>query len=308
MSKTITNLRYKSFDSLMASIERDLYTFADEGYIIRGRLIKEARRVNADLGLRINVERETIIDVVDHTALLPSDFLFLQLAVACHVGHETVPVVQGAQTEAHTIDLPLQNRCSINSCDNSKGPCDNYVWVTQRIGVKTYTYTDIRPLSLTKASFGRCSDLCINHGFGGSKDQASIQEDHMTLSFKEGKIFINYLADMVDDDNNVMILDHPLVNDYYEYAIKKKFFEMMKINKEGDFLQDYQIMSEELRKARIQAISLVNTPEYGELIKMFTENRHRFYKKYVGYFNDSHSGFYNNEPHSANRHWHPRSL
>lgn len=309
MGKTINNLRYKTFDNLMASIERDLYTFADEGYIIRGKLVKEVRRVNADLGLRINTEREDVLDVIDHVAALPPDFLYLQLAVACKVGNITGPILSGAQTESHTVDIDLQNRsCSFNVCSSGQcdGPCDNCMWVTQRIGIKTHVYTDIRPLSLTKSSSPYCGDFCINHHFKGSKDQISIQEDQATFSFKEGKVFINYLADMIDDDNNVLILDHPLVNDYYEYAVKKKFFEMMKINKEGDFLQDYQIMSEELRKARIMAISFINTPEYGELIKVFTDNRHRFYKKYVSYFNDPLSGFYKNEPSSLGKYWNTR--
>jgi hypothetical protein len=306
MARTLSNLRYRSFDQLMASIERDLYTFADEGYFVRSKFIKEARRVNADLGLRINSEREEVLDVVDHTALLPPDFQFLQLAVSCHVGHFSAPAFEGAHTEAHTIDIPLENRsCNFGVCNTSNcgGPCNNCMWVTQRIGLKSYTYTDIRPLTLTKGSSPFTGDFCINHHFGHAKDQMGVSEDHATFSFREGKVFINYLADMVDEDHNILILDHPLVNDYYEYAIKKKFFEMMKVNKEGDFLQDYQIMAEELRKARIQAISFVNTPEYGELIKIFTDNRHRFYRKYVDYFNDPNVGFYSHEPRSLTRRW-----
>lgn len=304
-SHTTTNLRYKTFDQLMAGVESDLYTFADEGYFDRGKFIKEARKVNAELGLKINTEREDVLDVFDHVALLPPDFMFLQLAVACHVGSIRVPELAGAKTEAHSIEFPLQNRsCSFNKCDSAQceGPCNNCTWVTQRIGIKTYNFTDVRELELTNSSSSRCADFCVNKQFRHAKDQISIEDDHATFSFKEGKVFINYLADMVDDNNNIIILDHPLVNDYYEYAIKKKFFEMMKFNKEGDFLQDYQISVEELRKARIRAISFISTPEYGQLIQMFTDNRHRFYKKYISYFTTGSDGFFKGERRHR-QHW-----
>lgn len=302
-SRTTTNLKYKTFDQLMAGVESDLYTFADEGYFDRGKFIKEARRVNADLGLKINTEREDVLDVVDHVALLPPDFQFLQLAVACNVGTVRVPEIAGAKTEAHSIEFPLQNRsCEFGSCrtGDCNGPCNNCTWVTQRIGIKTYTWTDVRELRLTERSSSRCADFCMNHQFNNAKDQISIEDDHATFNFKEGKVFINYLADMVDDNNNIIILDHPLVNDYYEYAIKKKFFEMMKFNKEGDFLQDFQIAKEELRIAKIHAISFINTPEYGQLIQMFVDNRQRFYKKYVRYFNTEGDGFFKGESRGHN--------
>lgn len=305
-SHTTTNLRYKNFDQLMAGIESDLYTFADEGYFDRGKFIKEARRVNADLGLKINIEREEVLDVKDHVALLPPDFMFLQLAVACHVGTIRIPDMEGAKTESHSIEFPLENRsCSFGKCDsaNCDGPCNNCTWVTQRIGIKTYTFTDIRELQLTESSSSRCADFCINRHFRRAKDQISIEEDHATFSFREGKVFINYLADMVDENNNILILDHPLVNDYYEYAIKKKFFEMMMLNKEGDFANSYKAMLDELRLAKIRAISFINTPEYGQLIQIFNDNRHRFYKKYIGYFNVSNDGFFKDQARGRRHHW-----
>lgn len=305
MSKTLNNLRYKTFDELMSGIEQDLYMYANEGYIDRGKYIKEVRKVNADLGLKINTERESMLEVHDHVALLPADFLFLQLAVACKVSYVRVPRVNGINiTEDHVISKSVDgSACSLQSCEGScGGPCNNCVWVSQKVGVKIVNYTDLKQLQLTNSSLGRCSDNCLNFSMR-SPHQIRIEDDHADFSFKEGQVYINYLADMVDDENNVLILDHPLVNDYYEYVVKKRFFENMKINKEGDFLQDYQMMVEELRKARIRAISFVNTPEYGTLIKMYQDNRNRFYKKYVRYFEDVNQGFFKDHRVTNDRFW-----
>lgn len=303
MANTLTNYRYKSFDSLMAGVESDLGKWADEGYIDRGIFIKTIRKVNAFLGLRINMEREDMIEVKDHIGLLPEDFQFLQLALAVRTEYVRGPVLSGAQTESHTI--PLENKaCSMHSCESNEceGPCNNCIWITQKIGIKTQTYTDITTLQLTKSSHPRCTDTCLNFHFK-SPHQIRIQEDHATFSFREGLVYINYIADMVDEKNNVLILDHPLVNDYYEYAVKEAFFENMFLNKEGDFLQAYQVMTEKLRKAKIMAMGFVNTPEYGDLQKMFIDNRHRFYKRYIQYFNDSRQGYFKNE---SNNSWSDR--
>lgn len=306
MPKTVNNLKYKTYDQLLASVESDIDKFTDEGYVNRALYIKEVRKVNADLGLKINIERETMLEVKDYVALLPPDFLFLQMAVACHTSYVRVPVVRGLQTEMHSEQIEgesqLPTSCFLKSCDmgNCEGPCENCMWVTQKVGVKVYTYSNLQQLELTKSSHRHCADNCINFQFR-SPHQIKIEDDHATFSFREGKVYINYLADMVDEDNNVLVLDHPSVNDYYEYTVKKKLFENLYLNKEGDFVQPLGYLKDELRAARILAIGFVNTPEYGDLQKMYMDNRHRFYKKYIRYFDNGTQG-YNNGEHNGNRH------
>lgn len=299
---TNNNLRYKTFDQLMASVESDIDKFTDEGFVNRALYIKEVRKVNADLGLKINTERQWVLDVKDYVGLLPPDFLFLQLALACHVSYVRVPVVRGIQTEMHSETLEgvsnLPTECFLHDCDHGNcpdAPCPNCMWVTQKVGVKVFNYTDLQELQLTKSSFGKCADNCLNFNFR-SPHQIKIEDDHATFSFREGKVYINYLADMVDEENNVLVLDHPSVNDYYEYTVKARLFENMFINKEGDFLQSAQLMEEKRQKARNLAISFVNTPEYGDFQRMYMDNRHRFYKKYVRYFENRTQGYYKGEP------------
>ena len=302
MSNTVNNLKYITFDQLMASVESDIDKFTDEGYVNRALYIKEIRKVNADLGLKINTEREAMLEVKDYVALLPPDFLYMQLAMACHVSYVRVPVVRGIQTEMHSETIEghtnLPTSCFLHSCDfgDCGGPCANCMWVTQKVGVKAYNYTELHKLQLTKSSHSRCSDNCLNFFFR-SPHQIKIEDDHATFSFREGKVYINYLADMVDEENNILILDHPTVRDYYEYAVKKKVFENMYLNKEGDFLQPYQAMQAELLKARTLAITFINTPEFGDLQRMYMDNRNRFYKKYVRYFDNRTQGYFGGEEH-----------
>ena len=54
-------LKYRSFDQLLEDIMVDFQTFALENMIEPQTLIKVARRINYDLGLRINQQKEVIL-------------------------------------------------------------------------------------------------------------------------------------------------------------------------------------------------------------------------------------------------------
>lgn len=294
-------LQYKTFNQLMASVESDLGRYADEGIIDEMLYIKEARKINAELGLKINKEKEIIIDVENYKACLPEDFQFLQLALASHISYVTVPKIQGVHTE--DVMTPLVNKCRECgqhpcSCQYEFKACKGYFYVAQKQGIKTIKHEHFEPLSLTRTSSKFCSDHCINNEFK-SHNVMNIMNGEATFSFRQGKVYLNYLSDMVDEDGQLLILDHPLTNDYYEYAIKKKIFENLKFNKDADVVQDLQYTIGELRQARTRAISIVNMPEYDEINEIFQRNRMRFYNNYIEYFQNVNSG-HNNLPH--NRH------
>jgi hypothetical protein len=287
-------IKYKTFDSLLASVESDLNVYADQGYIERANFIKDVRRVNADLGLKLNSEKETILDVKNYKSCVPDDFMYLQAAIACHITKVTTPRLGGAHTE--DITMPLENKC--HTCNNTPctckfefKACDGNKWVVQKIGIKTETFEHLEKLSLTKASHRHCADNCLNFHFK-SPHQIDINDNEATFSFREGKVYINYLSDMTDEEGNLLILDHPLVNDYYEYAVKKKFFENMSLNKEGDFINSYRLVKEELRQAKIRAIDFINIPEFDEIQDFYERNRRKFYNDYVRYFSNEDQGYY----------------
>ena len=51
-------LQYKTFSSVMASVEEDLKQYADNNLISRRNYIKVAKRINSDLGPKINRKRD----------------------------------------------------------------------------------------------------------------------------------------------------------------------------------------------------------------------------------------------------------
>ena len=57
-------LRYRTFDQLLEDVTVDFSTFALENMIEPQQLIKVAKRINYDLGLRLNQQKEILLEVL----------------------------------------------------------------------------------------------------------------------------------------------------------------------------------------------------------------------------------------------------
>lgn len=280
----MNNLQYITFNQLMASVESDISSISDNGLVNRGTCIKVARKVNNDLGLKIYREREATIKIENYKADLPEDFLYLQLALICGKPQEfNMPTgtIWGTHTEEKKKEeVVLSCKNPEKACLNS---CNGTYWVTQTFKEKTVKVQDLRPIRLTKRSLKFCGDVCINNNWSGAYE-LDIKDGEVVANFCDGEIYINYIADMVDKDNNILILDHPMLTPYYEYAMKKHIFENMMLNGDQDVQSRLGYLRDELREARIAALNFVNTVEYTDIQDTFQANRKLFYNKYFRMF------------------------
>jgi len=79
--------------------------------------------------------------------------------------------------------------------------------------------------------------------------------------------------------------DHEILNEYYEYALKERILENMIWNDvDGNINNKYQLVAQKLRMARNNAKSLVNTPNFKELQKIWRANRKAQYHNYYNMF------------------------
>jgi hypothetical protein len=99
---------------------------------------------------------------------------------------------------------------------------------------------------------------------------------------------------MEDEQGNLLVPDHDLLNEYYEYALKQRILENLFLNGE-DVSQRMQLIEAKLKAARNAALSLVNTPNFKEMEKLWWTNRRAQYFKYYDMFKSysPNSGFYN---------------
>jgi len=272
-------LKYITLDQLMASVESDLSAFADNSMINRGNVIKVIRRVNEDLGLKIFPEKEVVLKIENYKTSTPVDFYKLQLAYLCGQPlyawdpRETL----GTVTQEFNENVPVNVQCTGNACINECGSC---YWVTQLYKGKLRRFGELSPIRVTNTSFSKCETGCPNLTHT-SIDEINIDENEIIANVKEGYLYLRYISDMADNENNLLVLDHPNVRDYYEYAVKKHLLENWMINNDADVAQKLIYIKEELKASRFVAINFISTIEPSEIKKIISENRNRFYNKYV---------------------------
>ena len=128
-------LKYRTFDQLLEDVTVDLNTFALENMIEPQQLIKLAKKLNYDLGLRINQQKEIILDVTHGKVKLPDDFYTFNFAYICGdrksaqtLGYDgfaggtnmqEVKITDGKIPETYT-DFPAQVP---DPCDTSQPTC-----------------------------------------------------------------------------------------------------------------------------------------------------------------------------------------
>ena len=114
-------------------------------------------------------------------------------------------------------------------------------------------------------------------------DFAELKDGFILTNFKSGKIYLNYQATLEDEGGNLLTLDHPYCNEYYEYALKSRILENMIFAGENVVNQS-QLIEQRLRAARNNALGFVNTPNFEEYRKIWEVNRKAQYNKYYDMF------------------------
>jgi len=333
-------LKYRTFDQLLEDVTVDFNTFALENMIEPQQLIKLAKKLNYDLGLRINQQKEIILEVCHGRVKLPDDFYTFNFGMICgeyseHVGYggygsgtniQEVPYVETPSTVDVCAPISVNCRtCNSNPC-NQTAACDlNFPIVdpipTQHDPLNPYgdtcipprvfmnckgekyeliqiinsgnvrVYTRLVPLRM-KASQEidcDCPNLYMN-----AANEGWIKGGFLFTTFDTGKVYLNYQGQMEDDEGNLLVPDHDLINEYYEYAFKARILENLYINGEN-VAQRMQLVEQRLKAARNNALSVVNTPNFKELEQMWWTNRKAMYSKYYDMFKSytPNSAFYN---------------
>lgn len=280
-----TELQYRTFDQLLDEVAADFTTFNNEGMIEPGQLIKVAQRVNYDLGLRIHGTKEKVLDIEKRKTKLPDDFYVLNYAYLCGKYTVTSQVLSGRETENIILNSQLCKKCGepdpLCTCEKTYSvECKTgekiFVQVVEKRKYETRTYETFEPVRIA-TSTGRIdatNDL---------DKVAYIKNGYIYSNIEEGQLFISYQGGLEDHDGNLLVLDHPMINEYYEYAIKQRILENLFINGE-DVSQKMQLVEQRLRGARNNALSIVNTPDFAEMYKLWQTNRKAQYAKYYDMF------------------------
>jgi hypothetical protein len=282
--------KYRTFTSLMEDVSIDFSTYALEGLIEPQQLIKVATRVNYDLGLRIHRTKEVIIDIEHGRGQLPMDFAYLNYAFLCgdykinatmpsgtHVEtFNDVPYVPAPGESGPCDDPSCKDVCVIETCDGK-----NSHQLVQRIGPNQFrtfdTWTQLRIQDVNDT-------VCYCPTLGAqAPDIAQIEDGFLVTTFRTGKVYLSYQGAMEAPNGDLLVLDQPYCNEYYEYALKQRILENM-IWQGESVSQQLGLVETRLRAARNNALSFINTPNFQEMQKVWTMNRRAQYHNYYNMF------------------------
>jgi hypothetical protein len=323
-------IKYRTFDSLLEDVTVDLNTFALENMIEPQQLIKLTKKINYDLGLRVNQTKEVILEVCHGRVKLPDDFYVFNFALICgtytvntgyNIGGTNIQEIPYTEVPS-TVDVcsPISvncRTCNANPCNHTAG-CDLNFPIVDPIPVaydpfipprvfmnckgdkyelvqivggsgETRTYSSTMPLRMKASQNIECN--CPNL-YWNTPNEGWIQGGFLFTTLDTCKVYLNYQGQMEDDQGNLLVPDHDLLNEYYEYALKARIFENLYLNGE-DVAQRMQLVEQRLKSARNNALSVVNTPNFRELEDMWWTNRRAMYGKYYSMF-ESYAGYNRN--------------
>lgn len=322
-------LKYRTFDQLLEDVSIDLHTFALENMIEPQQLIKLVRKLNYDLGLRINQQKEVILEVCHGRVKLPDDFYTFNFGLICnhfelavgydgYVGGTNIQEVPYKEVPA-TINqcaVPTVNcrTCNSNPCNHTAAcdlnhpivdpipteydpnnpygntciaprvfmNCKGEKWeLTQILNTgQKRRYSNLVPLRMIASREIECD--CPNLYYD-VPNQGWIKNGFLFTNFETGNVYLNYQGELTDEQGNLMVPDHELLNEYYEYALKERIIENLYMNGE-DVVQRLQLITPKLKAARNAALSLVNTPNFKEMEQLWWANRKAQYGKYYDMF------------------------
>jgi hypothetical protein len=186
-------------------------------------------------------------------------------------------IIGAPETPSTTVTQIQPGGCSASMVNDPFYHIPKVTYVTQGRYYESKKLIQMR-IDKNKSVSADCMNLQSRATFAGY-----LKNGFLVTNFDEGVIYINYQSLMEDDDGNLLVMDHPLANEFYEYAIKQRIYENLMMA--GENVVNYlQLVEQRLRAARNNALSFVNTPGYREMQRTWELNRKAQYHKYYNMF------------------------
>lgn len=274
---------YISPEEVFARVKSSLKSYADMDMFLIDDYYKVIDWCNSVLGRRkIAPKKEALIKIRNYQADLPKDFLMLNLALVVGtqkvVYGRTYPIKEMTLEGRIPTPMELSHAANLDKCCNFKLSCGKIPTLTCKIEEQLIEFEETYVARLTEKRY--CSNDCFNL-YSESPlmmeiiDGRFLQVDH----FEEGLIYLMYDAKMNDGDNIPQCLDHPIILNFYEKALRHEILQDLYINKRLEVAQALSLSQQDKIVAQADAINLVSTPEAYEYWDINNALKRRFRQK-----------------------------
>lgn len=271
--------QYKTYDSLIADIQDDLNFLDEERYITPDKYIKVAQTCNKKLSVKINPIKEDLITIKKGLNKLPDDFYLLDKLFMCTSYYEldyTSEFQKFASKNVSYTFKDVERNCSFNGQNSislsfavRKRQINKWINVTSLSTVRIEDSINCVNSKIKTNSYTPYSIKIIRQG-----------EDLYLESNFDAEVYIIFVSKMQDDEGNLLVLDNPAVNEYYEYAIKARIYEELWLNGIEEYANKLSYVNEKLRVATIDALNYARMVDFADLKQVYFDNRKRMYLRY----------------------------
>lgn len=265
------SIEYRTFDELLSDVKNDLRMLNAENFIDSSQLIKVAMKINKELGFRIQKTKETVIEINNHKAKLPDEFLSLNYAILCGDYSRETRLPSTVRECASNENIVCDCTGTINETCTLIQTTLHHVTVFKefyKIYIKPSKYVDRE---------------CLNTAIGSDYTYSGeVRDGWLYTNVDSGNAYLCYQSQMVDDEGNLIVPNHPILNQYYESALKTRILENMMFSNE-DVINKLKYMQEMERVHRIEATGLANMPDYHEMLSLRKTNRKAMYNRYYSF-------------------------
>lgn len=272
--------KYIDSSEVFNRVKASLKSYFDSDMIITDDYYKTIDWCNTQMGIKINPTKEIFIPIENYSAVLPDDFLLLELALS--VGTRNVVF-----SEIISKTETLTDRCpTTKDLQYLRDKCCNFNLVCGRVPILTCE-TETLKIEFPETFFYKliekkyATDSCFNI-YTDSPQLMEIKNGIIyTDGIEEGLIYLQYTATINNEDNIPQCLDNNIALEFYEQTLKYRMLQDLYINKRLEVAQAIPMVKEDYIKAKNDALSLVSTPEIGELISVGKMLQRRFNKRNV---------------------------
>lgn len=265
-------MKFKSTESLFAKIKEDFTSFDAASLLDDGRFHKDVKYIISLLGIKWYREAETMLDICNYRADMPSDFYLLESAWVCDACPIGEIIQNGVVLRKLTFDH-IPSVCEDThdfTCEpRSSSTCifnrQEEILVQRNNIIQRYR----NPVLLKPGNVSTrkcCSSTCQNL-YSTCTDTFSIQNEKFYVNFKDGNIFLHYTAFPYDDDTGYpMIPDNDIIEKCIEYFIKSNILENLWINGEGDLERRYIAINQLYLRYLGQAQYETKLPSFASMV------------------------------------------
>jgi hypothetical protein len=265
-----------TYSEIMSMVRADLRIYDEMGLINDLNYIEPIRVCNEKLGLTFSESKELILEVSDFKAMLPPDFYkVFYMAALSKRGFSVANMI-------NAFDNHQDQRTSYEAdlCKGTFGCAENVTVIYKREAAEiTNIYYNWDEIAVAKRRAGKCHKLSPLKNDG--KYVVDFTDTEILTPFREGEIYMIYLSEMVNEEGEILVPNHPLILPWYKWTVIEKVLSDIIFNSDdANVAEKYKLASRKKDEAWLDAWNFTTDRTYQQMMADKKARELKWYNQY----------------------------